>query len=287
MTQELWTIKRTLDWTKDYFQKYGIPGPRFDAEILLAHLLAIPRIKLYTDFERPLSKEELSKLKDLIKRRIAHEPVAYILGHKEFYTSDFLVNPSVLIPRPETELIVDELRKLFKPEEVFSLLDIGTGSGCLAISAKKLFPSAAVTATDISADALDVAKKNATAILGDENAISFLQSDLFEKLEQSVFDVIVCNPPYIPEKVRESLAKEVKDHEPSIALFAGADGMDIYRRIFEQLGTGLSQNGIFICETGLETLEPVKALAIAHGFSFRCIRDLQGMERHLVVTRKT
>jgi release factor glutamine methyltransferase len=287
MTQELWTIKRTLDWTKDYFQKHGIPGPRFDAEILMAHLLSIPRIKLYTDFERPLSKDELSGLKDLIRRRIHHEPIAYILGHKEFYTSDFSVNPSVLIPRPETELIVDELRRLRHPEDEFTLLDIGTGSGCLAISAKKIFPKALVTATDISDEALEVAKKNGTAILGSETAISFLQSDLFGSLEPSVFDVILCNPPYIPERTRESLAQEVKDHEPSIALFGGEDGMEIYRRIFSQLNQWLATNGIFICETGVETLEPVKSLAVSHGFTFRSIRDLQGMERHLVITRKS
>jgi len=285
VNSEIWTIKRTLDWTKDYFQKHDIQGARFDAEILISHTLQIPRIKLYVDFERPLTKNELSTLKDLIKRRCNREPIAYILGQKDFYSETFTVNSDVLIPRPETELIIDEIKKIHKQDDVFSFLDIGTGSGCLAVIIKKLFPHSVVTATDISDKALAVARENSKKILASEDAILFLNSDVFNSVPGS-FDIIASNPPYIPYSTKPSLDPDVRDYEPALALFADNNGMAIYEKIVSDLSKHLNPSGILFLESGVEVIEPLKKLILESGYDYKVSKDLQEIERILIIPRK-
>jgi release factor glutamine methyltransferase len=277
----VWTIIKVLQWTVEHFQKHGIASARLDAEILMSRSLGIPRIKLYTDFEKILTPGELAAIRELVQRRLKHEPVAYILGEKEWYSEKFKVGPGVLIPRPETELIVDEVKKtgLAGPARV---LDLGTGSGCLAVVIKKLFPHAEVTASDISEKALETAKENALRILG-ADLITFVASDLFGEIS-GPFDLIVSNPPYIPDGA--VIDRTVREYEPPEALFAGPDGMDFYRRFLPEAPGFLAPGGRALLELGLETAVPVTGLIDSGRFGHYLVNDLNKIPRLLVLTLK-
>lgn len=252
-----WTILKMLKWTEEYFRKAEIASPRVDAEWLLADTLELKRVDLYVRFDQLLAPAELAEFKSKIRRRAKREPLAYIMGSAEFYGIPLKVEPSVLIPRPETEQMVENVVK----RSPRSILDIGTGSGCIAIAVAKELPESAVAATEISASALTIARKNAA----DQGLgrISFYEADLFPPA--GTFDTIVANPPYIAEGVLATLMPEVRDFEPTLALAAGTDGLDFYRRIIAGAPGFLNPNGYLILEMGDGQAERIRHLVEAGG----------------------
>lgn len=248
-TGDVWTVARIIDWTTDHLKKSGSETPRLDAEILLAHARGCRRIQLYVQYHEALSDEQRKVMRDLVKRRAQHEPVAYLVGHREFFGLDFQTNSAVLIPRPETETLVLELIRLAQERPAPQLLDVGTGSGCIAIAAAKNLPASVVTAIDISSAALAVARANSERLAVAER-VEFLEGDLFAPLVGSgrQFDVIASNPPYIPEGEMESLSDDVRLHEPRHALAAGPKGLDVIERLVRDAGTYLRPGGWLLIE---------------------------------------
>ena len=274
---ERWTVLRLLRWTADYFTGRGIDAPRLDAELLLAETLGLDRVGLYVNFERPLQGDELAAFRARVKRRAAREPLAYILGHTEFWSLPLKVTPAVLIPRPDTELLVEEsLPRLGDgPRQV---LDIGTGSGALAIALAHERPACTVTAIDVSMAALDVAAENAHAN-GVAERIRFVPGDL-GALPAGPFDLVVANPPYIPSGELATLMPEVRDFEPPLALDGGADGLAAYRTIVAQADTVVTVGGWLLVEVGAGQAAAVQALFAAAGLTEVFVsRDLAGIER--------
>jgi len=252
MTQ--WTIQKLLNWITDHFTEKGIDSPRLSGELLLSHILNLARIELYTNFDKIIQKDKLDKLHALVKRCGEHEPVAYLIGRTEFYSLPIKVSRHCLIPRPETELLVERaiefLRKRSGPGYV---CDLCTGSGCIAVAIAKNFSNVKIIATDICESALSIAAQNVTAHNLADN-IQLLCGDLFapiiEKLDTTQFDLIVCNPPYVSSAEYESLDRNVKDYEPKGALYAGIDGLDIYRRIIAEVDRHLKPDGALMLEIG-------------------------------------
>jgi len=249
---DTWTIGRLLKWTTDHFEKNGSQTPRLDAELLLAHARNCDRIELYTAFAEEASDETRAAFRELVLRRASGTPVAYLLGSREFYSLDFRVTPEVLIPRPETEFVVVELldhaANHTKTDQPLRIADVGTGSGILAVCAAKHLPRGHVTAVDISAAALEVARQNATRHAVAER-IEFIQGDLLESLDQSqTLDFIVSNPPYVSEPEFELLSRDVRDHEPRMALVAGPGGTEIIERLIPQAAGRLVAGGWLIME---------------------------------------
>lgn len=275
MDNGVWTIGKIINWTKQYFESRGIENPRLDAELLLCAVLKCERIKLYVDFEYPLSKEELAVFKDYVQRRGQQEPLAYILGEKAFMRNSFKVTSDTLIPRPETELLVESVLKavpkLFSDKACPKLLDIGTGSGAIIVSLLDYLPEAKGVGVDISVGALTVARANAE-IIGVLDRAGFVRSDLFSRLPQDkLFDVIVSNPPYIPTNVISTLAQDVQK-EPFTALDGGADGLDFYRRIIAEAPVHLDKVGLLALEIGIDEAEAVTAMCREAGFKYVAIR---------------
>ena len=251
MLSDPWTIKKVLDWTTEHFKKHRIDDPHLEAEILLAHALKTERIKLYIDFEKEPDRAALESFKSYIARRIKREPSAYITGHKYFMSLDLKITPDVLIPRPETELLIEnaiELSKIINGK--MSALDIGTGSGAIAVSLAKFIDNIEICATDSSKKALDVALENARKHKV-EGKIKFIETDLFPTNGQK-FDIIISNPPYIRSSDINGLQPEVRDFEPSAALDGGADGLEYYRRIIGTAGNYLKEDGSLILEIGAD-----------------------------------
>lgn len=281
-TMTTWTIIKILDWTKQYFADKGLENPRLDAEVLLCAVLQCQRIKLYVDFERPLTAVELATYKAYVQRRAQHEPLAYILGHREFMRNDFKVTEATLVPRPETELLVESLTKAapyLKPEGEVKILDIGTGSGAIIISLLDYLPKAKGVGVDISVEALIVAKENAETI-GVKERCGFVRSDVFSRLPiEKKFDIIVSNPPYIPAADIATLAKDVQ-REPRSALDGGADGLDFYRRIIAEASEHMEEEGLLAFEVGIHQSEAVTQLCREAGFVATAIRkDYAGIGR--------
>jgi len=271
-----WTVLKLLRWTADYFAGHGIDTPRLDAELLLAATLGLDRVGVYVNFERPLQAEELASFREQVKRRAAREPLAYILGHAEFWSLSFLVTPAVLIPRPETELLVEA--SLPRLDGQARILDVGTGSGALAIALAHELPQCAVTAIDVSAAALAVAAENARRN-GVAARIGFVQHDLME-LPPGPFDLIVANPPYIPSGDLATLMPEVRDYEPRLALDGGADGLAAYRALAAQAGVALAPGGWLLVEVGTGQARAVQELFAGAGLQEIFVsRDLAGIER--------
>lgn len=275
-----WTIASLVKWAIDDFRTRGIENPRLDAELLVAHALEIDRMRVILDGARPLEGAELDKLRSLVKRRRAYEPIAYLRGTREFYGLQFRVDKRVLVPRPDTETLVDvALSRSAHVSMCMRQLDLCTGSGCVAISMARQRPTAQVVATDISLDALAVARDNALR-LGAYN-VAFAQGDLFEPLAKArPFDVITANPPYIPSADIAGLMPDVREHEPKLALDGGTDGLDFVRRIVEAAPKHLEPGGLLALEIDSKEAADTAELLVKAGFTdVRIARDLAKLER--------
>jgi release factor glutamine methyltransferase len=249
-----WTIRRLLEWTTPFFTRKEVDSPRLSAELLLTHVLQIPRIKLYTDYERVLTETQLTQFRDLVKRAGEHEPIAYLTGRAHFFSLEFVVTPDVLIPRPETETLVEHILQLARHETGLSsprILDLCTGSGCVAASIAHHLKMATVIATDISEKALAIAKQNLERLQLDQR-VTLAQGDLFAPLadlpDARYFNLIVANPPYIPTADIANLDKTVRDYEPALALDGGADGLSTHRRILADAPKHLLPGGRLFLE---------------------------------------
>jgi release factor glutamine methyltransferase len=254
---------------------HGIGSAVTDAEVIMSHILDVERYRLRTHGDEEITPSEEEEIRRAVRRRSDHEPVAYITGYREFYSLPFIVDSSVLIPRPETELLVD-LALYYIPYSG-TLLDLCTGSGAIALAVKKNRSDAVVTATDISIDALVVAEKNNSAICGD-NGVTFLQGDLFDPVEGMTFDVIVSNPPYVGTEEKAALTKDLS-FEPQSALFSGPQGLDHITRIIAKAGEFLRENGALILETGHDMRGELKSLAEDADFTISQFTDNGGFDR--------
>lgn len=270
-----WHIIDLIQWGTQYFTDHKIDNARLEVEWLLAHQLGVKRVDLYVQHDRTLTSDELAGFKTMLKRRVSGEPFQYILGQAPFYGRDFKVTPEVLIPRPESEVLIQVLRKASDPA---TILDIGTGSGCLAVTAALLYPQARVLAVDISQEALEMAKENAE-LLGASN-IAFQKLDILKVSLEGKFDVILCNPPYVATAEVPALQREIREHEPLAALTDGADGLSWFRRLAETGPEILSPNSRLIVEiSGSHQAGPVRAIFEGAGFAVTLHKDLQGEER--------
>jgi release factor glutamine methyltransferase len=277
--QEPWTVKRVLDWAAADFRSRGNDTPRLDAELLLGIVLSINRVGLIVQSDRPLSKEELAAYKALHQRRRSHEPVAYILGAREFYGRSFHVDARVLVPRPDTETLVEvALTRANHLSLAASVLDLCTGSGCVAITLARERPTWSVLGSDISEDALVVARENAVRLAAVPR-VFFQQADLLEGLV-GPFDVITANPPYIRLDEKPELAATILDFEPHVALFGGEDGLEFARRIIEKAPAVLSKGGLLAMEIGAGQSEKTAEIFHQNGFTeVERKRDYGGIER--------
>ena len=256
----VWTIKALLAWTTTFLKEKGHAEARLEAEILLAHVLECKRVDLFVRFDELPTDAQRAKFRELIQRRVGGWPVAYLVGSRAFYMLNFDVDPAVLIPRSDTETLVLEALKRLKPLAAPEVLDVGTGSGCIAISLAHQKKDARVTATDVSPDALAVAQKNA-AKCGVADRLTFLQGDLFAALPAGrTFDLIASNPPYIAQSEFASLGADVRDHEPRIALDGGPDGLAFYRRIANGATPFLKPCGSLLLEIGYTQEAAVRGL---------------------------
>ena len=247
---ETWTVGRLLTWTTDWLASRGSESPRLDAEVLLAHVRGCPRIALYTAFDTPVADAERSRFRELVKRRGEGEPVAYLVGSKEFFSLPFAVNKGVLVPRPETEGLVVRTLDLCKALTAPRIIDVGTGSGAIAVTLAKHLPHAVVVATDISPEALAVARDNA-ARHGVAERIRFVECDLMAAAEAAgPWNVIVSNPPYVREDEFESLPRDVRLHEPRTALVSGPTGVEVVARLAAAAAESLAPGGWLLVEIG-------------------------------------
>jgi len=284
--KEVWRIDTILKWTRQYFGEKGVESPRLDAEVLLSHVLQKDRLYLYVHFDQPLEERELTAFRAAVKKRAARLPVAYITGSKEFMGLDFEVTSAVLIPRPDTEILVETALKLLSTVDRPQILDIGTGSGAICVSMLVNLPTAQGTTVDISPDALAVAKSNADKHQVAER-LTFCQGDLFAPVGGQTFHAILSNPPYIPEAEIATLTPEVQQ-EPNLALDGGKDGLDFYRRIIEEASKYLATGGFIAMEVGIDQAQLVGSMAENTEF-FKVsaiIKDYGGIERVVVLTER-
>ncbi|MDF2695459.1 MAG: Protein-N(5)-glutamine methyltransferase PrmC [Labilithrix sp.] len=278
--QKIWTIGSLVKWATDDFRTRGIESPRLDAEVLVAFALGIDRTRVIIESMRPLEAAELALLRDLVRRRRAHEPIAYLRGEREFYGRTFHVDSRVLIPRPDTEALVDvALARTAHVSLSMRQLDLCTGSGCVAITMARQRPTAKVLASDLSADALAVARQNAYR-LGAYN-VAFVESDLFAQIPQAArFDVITANPPYIASDEIATLMPDVRDFEPRTALDGGVDGLDFVRKIVDEAPAWLVPGGVLALEIGAGEAAATRALLEGRGYSDVAVeRDYGKIER--------
>jgi release factor glutamine methyltransferase len=274
------TVLEVLQSTTGYFQKRNIDSPRLNAEHLLAHVLSRKRMELYLDFERRLRESELAPLRELVKRRGSGEPLQHLLGTVEFCGRSFRCDKRALVPRPETEQLVELLISHFKPETAYSrMVDVGTGSGVIALTLAAEFPTAELVGADISEDALMLARENAER-LGLVDRIRFLRSNLLESVEPD-FDVIAANLPYVSTEDRQNLSREVL-HDPEVALFAGARGDELVRQLIAQVPAWLRPGGMLALEIGIGQSETLVAtLAEKNYRDISTERDYSGVIRFL------
>jgi release factor glutamine methyltransferase len=288
-----WTIKDILRVTAQYLQEKGIESPRLSAEILLAHQLKTDRVRLYINFDQPLDEAEVSGYRGLVRRRVNREPVQYITGVQEFWSLEFRVGPPVLIPRPESELLVEEALSLFRTGQMDKqpsprILDLGTGCGALAVCLARELQAASVWASDVSAEALEVARYNAS-VHGVPDRVQFVRGDLLRpfRAENSAFDVILSNPPYISPEVLLTLSPEVREHEPRLALDGREGGMYYVREIIPAALKCLSPGGWLLMEMDpAQTLEALGWIKGTRGYErVRRVRDYSHRYR-VVMARK-
>ncbi len=281
-----WTVQRILEWTAGFLKQKGVESPRLEAELLLAFARKCPRIRLYTDFTEPLSDEQRAVMRELVQRRAKREPLAYLVGTREFYGRSFEVGPGVLIPRPETETLIDVCLERIPSDTASHVVEVGFGSGCISITLARQRPQCHVTATDISSTAMSIASRNVDRHAVKDRVV-LMQGDCLEPLLNSGmrFDGLVSNPPYIREDERDSLQPEVAMHEPAEALFAGTDGLDVVRRLIQQ-APGILKPGAFLAlELDPSQCAEVTTLVSAAGFTTaRVHRDLAGLDRIVEAT---
>ena len=264
LAMQNWTIQKILNWTAQHFAEKGVDSPRLSAELLLAHVLGLERIELYTKFDTAVTKPQLDRLHKLVKRCAHHEPLAYIIGTTEFYSLKLKITPACMIPRPETELLVERAIEFLRTRKGQQFVcDLCTGCGCIAVAIAKNFADAKIIATDISEEALSVAVEN-VEMHNLKGRVELLAGDLFEPiipyLDVGKFDLIVCNPPYVSAAEYESLDKKIKDYEPREALYAGSDGLDVYGRIAEKANAFLKPDGALMLEIGYSQGPAVREL---------------------------
>ena len=308
---EIWTIGRILKWTENFFKEKGIESPRLDAEVLLGHVLEKERIYLYVHFDEPLQPQELTEYREAIKQRIRRVPVAYIIGQREFMGLTFHVTEDTLVPRPDTEILVqaaiERLKKMSGAEEArpVHFADIGTGTGAICLSVLHYLTQATADTVDISEAARKVAEENAEA-LDVKGRITFYTGDLLAPLSKAQsggagdkasaaeetagarYDAILSNPPYIPDADIETLAPEVRCKEPRTALAGGADGLDFYRRLVADSPALIKDDGFLAVEVGIHQAQVVAKMATESGAFARTeiIKDYGGIERVVVAWKK-
>lgn len=288
--ERTWTTRQLLDWTTAHLEKREVDSPRLAAELLLAHVLEIPRIKLYMDMDRPATPLERAAFRDLIEKAAEHHPVQYLLGQAHFFSLALKVDRHTLIPRPCTEMLIEHViqHARLTPGLANPLIaDIGAGSGCIAVALAKNLPAARLVAVDISGGALSIARENA-AKHGVAERIDFRLGSLYEPLTSERFDFIVSNPPYIPDQEWAAVGQNVKNFEPETALRGGTDGMKFLRPLIEQSPQWLKEGGQIVFE--IAAAKKQAALEIAAGTSGlkngRVLSDHQGLPRMLVAERR-
>lgn len=273
--REIWTTLKVLNWTKGYLAEKGIENARLEAEWLLCEVLALDRVGLYLNFDKPLQENELAAYRAMVSRRAQREPLQHILGNQEFMGLEFKTTPAALIPRNDTEILIHEALRV--AGDARRILDIGAGSGCVAIALAKSLPEAAVVSVDISPAAIALAIDNATL---NSVSVDFRSGSLFEPVVGEKFNLIVSNPPYIPSGDIHGLQPEVRDYEPRLALDGGADGLDFYRQIIAVAPTHLFSDGWLLVETGIGQAGMVRELFTHAGFSaIYTAEDTVGIDR--------
>lgn len=291
---ETWSIKRLLEWTTSFFTRKAIDSPRLSAELLLAHVLACPRIKLYTDYERIPADDQLARFREFVRRAAEHEPIAYLTGVAHFFGLELEICSGVLIPRPDTETLVEQVIHLVRNTPGFEtprVLDLCTGSGCIALALAARVKSAQIVATDISDTCVDLARRNA-AKLKLSDRVTVHQGDLFEALRDPVdaapFHLILSNPPYISSGQIAGLDRNVREYEPAGALDGGADGLDFHRRILAAAADRLLPEGRCFLEIAFDQGQAARDLAAKYSAfdDARVFKDSAGNDRVLTARKK-
>jgi release factor glutamine methyltransferase len=283
---EVWTVGRLLNWTTDWLTARGADSPRLDAEVLLAHVRGCPRIALYTAFDTPVAEADRGRFRELVKRRGAGEPVAYLVGSREFFSLPFAVDKAVLVPRPETEGLVVRVLDLCRAAATSRIIDVGTGSGAIVVALAKHLPRATFAATDVSAEALEVARANAERH-GVADRITFFHGDLLADAA-GPWDVIVSNPPYVREDEFPALPRDVRDHEPRGALVSGPTGVEVVERLAAAAAAALVPGGWLVVEIGPAVAAAAEA-AIAACPALEpaaTLKDLAGLPRIVQARRR-
>lgn len=281
-----WSILKMINWMTEYLEKNGISEPRLNTEHLLAYSLKLKRLDLYLQFERILSSSELAEIKALIKRRVAREPLQYIIGTQPFRHVNIKVNKDVLIPRPETEVVVGEALKLIPEDSTGRILELGVGSGAILAALADERKSISLVGTEISEAAFKIAQENTIAY---KDRLEIRLGNLFEPVGAEQFDLIISNPPYVPNKDLEILQSEVKDFEPKIALIGGEDGLDFYRLILNDAVRHLSTNAWLVLELGDGQGSDVRTIAEKRN-AYKNIsiqKDLGGKDRVFLAQNDT
>lgn len=282
-----WRISELLNVTAEHLAERNFENSRLNAEQLLAHTLNLTRIDLYLNFDRPLTRSELARFRQSVQRRLHHEPLQYIIGETEFFSLPFKVNPHVLVPRPETERLVETVIEFHENElrnntKKMRVLDLGTGSGCIAVAIARHVERAHIVAVDISADAVDTARENA-GLNGVAERIDFITGDAFEIFAEEPsdkMDVIVSNPPYVSPSEYEALPEEIRNYEPEVALKDGPDGLEFYRKITDLAPRLLAPGGMLAVEVGMEQAQSVQEMFSQNQLlSVEIINDLNDIQR--------
>ncbi|HSW56055.1 MAG TPA: peptide chain release factor N(5)-glutamine methyltransferase [Ignavibacteriaceae bacterium] len=282
------TVLESINLSTQYLNQKGIESPRTNAELLLAEILNCKRLDLYLSFERPLSEDEVQKYREHIKRRGNFEPLQYVIGKVEFYGLEFKVNPSVLIPRPETELLVENILNQFPKDEKLIILDIGSGSGNIAIALAVNLPSSKIVSTDVSEEALLVAKENSELNKVSER-IKFVKHNILKNDLNNfpMFDVVVSNPPYVSKESYLTLQKEIKNFEPGIAVTDESDGYTFYRQISAKAHSKLNENGKLFFEVAQGQSEEVTEIMTKNNYkNIGVIKDYQNIDRVIFGEKK-
>lgn len=287
MAEQVWTVRSALDWTRGYLAEKGDEHPRLSAEWLLSAATRLSRVELYAYHDRPLAPEERAALRDSVKRRAAGEPLQYVTGEVAFRHLVVKVRPGVLIPRPETETLVDEVMPFLRTLEAPLVLDVCTGSGCIGLSIAQEHPGSRVVAGDISPVAVTVAKENADR-LGLSERIDVVESDLFGGVDEGLrgsVDVVVSNPPYVPSAELATLPAEVGGFEPMLALDGGPDGLDVFRRLAAEGSVWLRPGGLIAVELHESRVQTAAEEAVEWYQEVEVVADLAGRDRVLVARR--